>query len=111
MDFRLRKQLDEAFGSVNRWFCAQAHGRRVDDKNALLEYFIKTGGAEDFAIRFDEAMSELNRWFCSEFHGREIRDPEVLWNYYVNYRLAGPGENATRGRPREDDGSSWGMAG
>ncbi|CAA9409776.1 MAG: hypothetical protein AVDCRST_MAG64-2240 [uncultured Phycisphaerae bacterium] len=84
MCFRLRKQLAEAFGPVNRWFCAQAYGRPVDDPETLLVYFIRSGGAADFAARFDAAMGPLNRWYCSEFHGRDIRDPEILWNYYMN---------------------------
>lgn len=84
MCFRLRKQLAEAFGPVNRWYCSQAYGQPVDDRDLLLTYFIKSGGAADFAVRYGEAMGALNRWYCSEFHGRDIRDPETLWNYYTN---------------------------
>src|SRR5688572_3381183 len=83
MSFRLRKQLDEAFGPVNRWYCAQAYGRPVNEPELLLIYFIKSGGAADFASRYAEAMGPLNRWYCSEFHGRDIGDPETLWNYYM----------------------------
>ena len=83
MSFRLRKQLDEAFGPVNRWYCAQAYGRPVNEPELLLIYFIKSGGAADFASRYDDAMGPLNRWYCSEFYGRDIGDPEALWNYYM----------------------------
>ena len=82
--FRLRKQLAEVMGPVNRWFCAQAYGREVDDPETLWVHFIRNGGAEDFAFRFDQAMGPHNRWFCSEFHGHDIHDPEILWNYYMN---------------------------
>jgi hypothetical protein len=85
MDFRLRMQLAEAHGSVNRWYCSQAYGRHVNDPELLLVYFIKSGGAEDFANRFEQAMGAMNRWYCSEFYGREIRDAEILWDYYMNY--------------------------
>ena len=89
MHFRLRKQLDEAFGPVNRWYCSKAHGRPVDDPNLLLTHFIKSGGAADFAARYDAAMAPLNRWYCSEFHRREVRDPETLWNYYMSVLARG----------------------
>ena len=84
MHFRTQIQLAEALGPVNRWFCSQAYGRAVSDPELLLKYYIKSGGAADFALRYDEAMSALNRWFCSEFHRREIHDPETLWNYYMS---------------------------
>lgn len=89
---RLRLQLTEAFGPDNRWFCSQAYGQPIDDPDLLITYFIRSGGAEDFAFRFEQAMGSLNRWYCSEFYGREISDPEILWNYYMNYetvRLGG----------------------
>jgi hypothetical protein len=84
MHFRTRVQLAEALGPVNRWFCSQAYGYAVQDPELLLKYYIKSGGAADFALRFDEAMSSQNRWFCSECHRREIHDPEALWNYYMS---------------------------
>ena len=83
MHFRTRVQLAEALGPVNRWFCSQAYGYPVQDPELLLKYYIKSGGAADFAVRYDQAMSAHNRWFCSEFHRREIHDPETLWNYYM----------------------------
>jgi hypothetical protein len=82
---RVRLQLAEAFGPVNRWFCSQAYGKPINDPETLITYFVKSGGAIDFANRFDEAMGPLNRWYCSEYFGREIRDPHILWNYYNNY--------------------------
>ena len=84
MHCRVRLQLAEALGPVNRWYCSQAHGREIDHPELLLNYFIKSGGAEDFAIRYEQAMGEENRWYCSQFHGREIHDPEILWNYYMS---------------------------
>src|SRR4051812_8213197 len=86
MGFRLRMQLAEAFGPVNRWYCSQAYGREVEDRELLLIYFIKSGGAKDFAQRFEHAMGPMNRWYCSEFYNRDIRDPEILWDYYINVR-------------------------
>lgn len=80
--------MAEAFGPVNRWYCSQAHGGPVDDPERLLSYFIRSGGAADFARRYDEAMGPLNRWYCSEFYGRDVRDPETLWNYYLSRRAA-----------------------
>jgi hypothetical protein len=91
-------QLAEAFGPVNRWYCAQAHGRPVDDPETLLVHFIRAGGAADFAARYDEAMGPLNRWYCSEFYGREVRDPETLWDYYMQSRQPG-GRLHRAGRP------------
>src|SRR5271170_3061182 len=85
MHCRLRKQLAEALGPVNRWYCSQAHGYPVEDPDLLWKYFINNGGADDFARRYEEAMGAKNRWYCSEFHGRDIRDPEILWNYYVTH--------------------------
>jgi hypothetical protein len=84
MDFRIRLQLAEAFGPVNRWFCAEAYGREIYDKELLLSYYIKSGGAADFARRYEHALGVLNRWYCSEFYRRDIRDPEILWEYYIN---------------------------
>jgi hypothetical protein len=83
MQFRTRVQLAEALGPVNRWFCSQACGFAVQDPELLLTYYIKSGGAADFALRYAEAMSAHNRWFCSEYHCREIHDPETLWIYYM----------------------------
>jgi len=96
MDFRIRLQLAEAFGPVNRWFCSEAYGREVDDKESLLIYYIKSGGAADFAKRYNQAMGVLNRWYCSEFYRRDIRDPEILWDYYMNRAPA----RAARRNPR-----------
>jgi len=87
--FRIRMQMAEALGADNRWFCSQACGREVHDPEALLNYFVKSGGAEDFARRFGEATGNLNRWYCSRFFGYEVGDPETLWNYYVEHRSEG----------------------
>ena len=88
MSFRIQMQIDEAFGALNRWYCSQAHGQEIDDQELLLIYFIKSGGAENFANRFEQAMGAMNRWYCSEFYGRDIRDQEILWNYYMEHHPA-----------------------
>src|SRR5437763_13210375 len=85
MTVRVRLQLAEALGSTNRWYCAQFYGREIHDKEILLAYFIKHGGADDFAVRFNNAMSKENRWFCSEHYRRDISDPETLWHYYITH--------------------------
>jgi hypothetical protein len=88
MTCRVRMQVEEALGSVNRWYCSQACGRTVEDPETLLRYFVKSGGAADFANRYAQAMGPLNRWYCSEFYRQEIRDPEILWNYFMmHYRM------------------------
>lgn len=96
MEFRLWLQLDEAFGPINRWFCSEAYGREIEDRQLLLTYYIKSGGAEDFARRYDQAMGPMNRWYCSEFYRREIRDPEILWEYFMNYAPDGAVGNDPR---------------
>ncbi|MGA2443295.1 MAG: hypothetical protein ABSH08_20275 [Tepidisphaeraceae bacterium] len=88
MKFRVRLQLAEAFGSINRWFCSEFYGRKIDDPELLVIYYVRSGGAADFAQRYDEAMGTLNRWYCSEFYRRDIRDPQILWDYYVNHAPA-----------------------
>jgi len=100
---RVQLQLAEAMGSTNRWFCSQACGREIDNPELLLAYFIKNGGATDFARRFDAAMGQLNRWYCSEFYGCDIRDPEVLWDYYTLY---GSAQVANRARKSAADVST-----
>jgi hypothetical protein len=85
MEFRVRLQLAESFGPINRWFCSEFYGREVNDPELLVRYYVKSGGAANFARRYAEAMGKVNRWYCSEFHGRDIRDPQILWEYYVNH--------------------------
>jgi len=97
MHFRVRVQVAEALGPLNRWYCSQAYGRPVDDPELLLIYFIKSGGAGDFADRYAQAMGPINRWYCSEFYRHEVRDDETLWNYYVNHCTDG----LPHGRPGE----------
>jgi len=77
--------LAEALGPTNRWYCSQARGYPVDDRELLLAYFIKSGGAIDFAARYNEAMGAKNRWYCSEYYGRDIREPQILWDYFLNH--------------------------
>ena len=82
MEIRARLQVAEALGPLNRWYCAKWYGRRVDDPNLLLRYYIENGGAADFARRFAQATAPENRWYCSEFHHRDVRDAQMLWEYY-----------------------------
>src|SRR5689334_3197800 len=97
MDFRTRKQMSEALGPDNRYFCSKYFRRQVDDPEQLWRYFIASGGAADFARRFDHAMSDLNRWYASEFHGRCVCEPELLWNYFMKFGMRGPDDDD--GRP------------
>jgi hypothetical protein len=85
VELRCRLQMAEALGPANRWFCSKAYGRPIDDPELLLAYYIRNGGAVDFAKRFSHAMGHLNRWYCSQFYGREIHDREILWDYYVTH--------------------------
>jgi hypothetical protein len=96
MHFRLRLQLAEALGPVNRWYCSQAHGRPISDPELLIRYFVKSGGAWNFAMRYEQAMSPLNRWYCSEFYRRDIRDPQILWDYYTKFGASEINPNAAR---------------
>jgi hypothetical protein len=89
MELRIRLQLAEAFGPINRWFCSEYYGRMIDDPEVLVVYYIRSGGAADFSRRFDEAMSMLNRWYCSQSYGSEIRDPLILWDYYMTHANLG----------------------
>jgi hypothetical protein len=85
MHLRLELQLAEAFGDVNRWYCSEAFGRQIDDRDLLLTYYIKSGGVANFAFRFIQAMGDENRWYCSQYYRREIHDPRILWEYYMNH--------------------------
>jgi hypothetical protein len=96
MELRIRLQFEEAFGPLNRWFCSEAYCHEIVDPELLVTYYIKSGGAENFAERYDQAMGTLNRWYCSEFYRREIRDPQTLWEYYMKYAPAGASEKGPR---------------
>ena len=85
MSIRTRIQLAEAVGQDNRWYCSQYFGRQIDDPEILFRYFVKSGGATDFARRYSLALATENRERCSQFYQREITDPEVLWNYFNEY--------------------------
>ncbi len=45
----VRMQLEEAMGSDNRWYCSNHYGKEITDPETLLRYYIKHGGAENFA--------------------------------------------------------------
>lgn len=82
MDHRIRAQIEEACGPLNRYYCSLSSGYPVTDREALLCYFIRSGGAADFAIRYRQAMGDNNRWYCAEYYGYKVTDPEMLWDYY-----------------------------
>jgi hypothetical protein len=44
----LDQQLQEALGSVNKWYCSQYYGYEVTSPELLLAYYIKHGGASHF---------------------------------------------------------------
>ena len=88
-DFRIRLQVAEALGSLNRYYCSLAYCQEIVDHELLMRYYIKSGGAADFAKRYVQAMGQLNRYYCSQYYRRDIRDPEILWEYYMNYAPAG----------------------
>ena len=44
----VRRQLEEAFGPENRWFCSEHYCCEVNEPDLLLEYYIKHGGAAHF---------------------------------------------------------------
>jgi hypothetical protein len=83
---RVEMQLAEAFGEDNRYFCSLHYCREVTDQDVLLKYFIRFGGALDFARRWQQAMSADNRWFCSEWYRQPITDERILWSYYMVHR-------------------------
>jgi hypothetical protein len=85
---RTQAQLAEALGPVNRYFCSQHFCCEVSHPDRLLEYFVKSGGATDFARRWTEAMGSDNKWYCSEHYRHRVDDPRVLWNYYMTHSKA-----------------------
>lgn len=82
---RLRRQVEEALGPINKWYCSQRMGYEVKDPNKLMEYYIKSGAAARFAEWYDEATGPANRWYCSEYFGYPIEDIDVLIDYYFNH--------------------------
>jgi hypothetical protein len=84
---RVRMQETEVLGQDNRWYCSQAYCRCVAEPDLLWTYFIKSGGAADFAKRWNEAMGPVNQWFCSEFYRRHVTDAQLLWDYYNKWHL------------------------
>jgi len=57
MERRIRLQIAEALGPINRYYCSEKHGRDIRDADLLLTHYIKHGGAEDFARRFDLGLT------------------------------------------------------
>jgi len=61
MSVYLDKQMQEALGPVNKWYCSQFMGYEVTDPELLLTYYIKHGGASQFRMHhtndFDASKS------------------------------------------------------
>ena len=55
---RNQRQIEEANSPVNRWYFGEKYHRLPIDFAELLEYYIISGGAADFARK--EAESEKN---------------------------------------------------
>lgn len=102
--FRTFVQLSEALGSTNRWFCSQRFKCDITDPNCLWEYYVRSGGAADFARRYAHAMGPQNRWYCSQFYRRDVREEKTLWEYYIKF--APPGALGIRPRPDPNKPSS-----
>ena len=47
----MQKQMEEALGADNRYYCSQYYGHEVSDPEVLLAYYIKHGGAKGFRER------------------------------------------------------------
>ena len=52
----LERQMQEALGPVNKWYCSQYYGYEVRDPECLLRYYIQHGGASNFR---QEHLSEI----------------------------------------------------
>ena len=44
----LERQMQEALGPVNKWYCSQYYGCEIQDPECLLRYYIQHGGASHF---------------------------------------------------------------
>jgi len=51
----VRRQLEEALGADNRWFCSEHYCGEVTEPDVLLEYYIKHGGAERFRRTYEKS--------------------------------------------------------
>ena len=40
----LERQMQEALGPVNKWYCSQYYGYEIQDPECLLRYYIQHGG-------------------------------------------------------------------
>lgn len=48
MNSDIDNQLKEAFSDLNKYYCSQYYGKEIKDKEILLRYYIKHGGARDY---------------------------------------------------------------
>lgn len=60
-------QLAEALGADNRWYCSEYYGHAVTERETLLRYYIRHGGAADFARRW--RLAEAERQWLHAVHG------------------------------------------
>ena len=54
----LERQMQEALGPVNKWYCSQHYGCEISDPECLLAYYIKHGGASNFRQEHRTDISE-----------------------------------------------------
>lgn len=55
---RNKKQIDEALSDVNRYYFWEKYGRQPIDDSELVEYYIFSGGAVNFAGRWDKSQKQ-----------------------------------------------------
>jgi hypothetical protein len=53
----INAQIKEALGDVNKYYCSIYYGYEVTDKETLLRYYIKHGGAKGFRERQSSSSS------------------------------------------------------
>lgn len=55
---RNQRQLEEANSPVNRWYFGEKYNREPLDFWELFEFYVNSGGAENFAIKAREEEDE-----------------------------------------------------
>ena len=50
------KQLEEALGDDNRWFCSQHYKQNIEDPEILCRYYLEHGGGVDFFKRYGSKL-------------------------------------------------------
>ena len=54
----LERQMQEALGPVNKWYCSQYYGYEIHDPECLLRYYIQPGGASNFCRQHVSEVAE-----------------------------------------------------